>query len=87
MLEPRRDFGSEVEVFGSGNSISGYFSETGVVKGLKVLLELDEPGGGGVCERGREKLCTSLEARGEEVQSADVPVRRLLGTRRPVSAT
>jgi hypothetical protein len=57
------------------------------VKGLSVLLELDEPGGGGDCERGREKLCTSLAAMGDEDQSPEVPVRRVLGTRRPVSAT
>ncbi|KAH0238563.1 hypothetical protein KCV06_g49, partial [Aureobasidium melanogenum] len=45
---------SEAGVLGSGNSTSGWFSDTGVVKGLSVLLELDEPGGGGVFERGRE---------------------------------
>lgn len=85
--EPRRDLDSEAGVLGSGNSTSGCFSDTGVVKGLSVLLELDDPGGGGVFECGREKLCTSLAPRGDEVQSAEVPVRRLLGTKRPVSAT
>jgi hypothetical protein len=52
-----------------------------------VLVELDEPGGGGDCERGSEKLCTSPAAMVDDVESPEVPVRRLLGTRRPVSAT
>lgn len=75
-------------VFGSvEKSTSGCFSEVGVVKGLRVLAELDEPGGGGVCVRGREKFCTSADMLGVHDQSIGMPGRRLLGTRWPVSAT